>query len=328
MSRKTLEVNAHGKPTANLASSGLRGDLVGGSVQILKPQWSYDEQPKRVVRSCNLCGSQSFSTIASIDRYGYSATSQVCLRCALVFLNPVMTQAAYELFYQGVYRPLVSFYHQRRIDARTIQSEQANYAVSLKVILEPFVQKGEGRTLLDVGGSTGVVAHQIAEAFGLRAIVMDPSIKELREARELGLETRLGMLEEYDPRGERYGIVTVCQTIDHFLDIFGGLRKINSMLEEEGLLYLDIVDFKRAVQAAGSIEGAIKVDHPYYLTESSAEGFLARTGFRVVWKRASTDSLHVNFVCVKDVPDPDYLPSENSIDWLRRIISSRDKAAG
>src|SRR6478672_8137131 len=79
--------------------------------------YDYRARPKRQVEHCNLCGEGIFVTLVHVDRYGYPATAQACRACGLSFLNPVMTGEAYGEFYQGVYRPLVSAYHGRLIDA-------------------------------------------------------------------------------------------------------------------------------------------------------------------------------------------------------------------
>ena len=76
-----------------------------------------------------------------------------------MFLNPRMTAAAYGRFYDGIYRPLVSAFHGRLIDAQTIQAEQRDYAVD-RADDDPAVLRGRRacETMLDIGGSTGVVA--------------------------------------------------------------------------------------------------------------------------------------------------------------------------
>ncbi|MCP4248500.1 MAG: hypothetical protein GY778_15740, partial [bacterium] len=112
--------------------------------------YDYVGQPKWRRESCNLCGDQRFVTLTHVDRYGYPATAQGCLACGLVTLNPVMTSEAYTRFYIDVYRPLVSAYHGRLIDARTIQAEQQSYASALAELLGPRLEKWGGRSLLDV----------------------------------------------------------------------------------------------------------------------------------------------------------------------------------
>jgi hypothetical protein len=137
--------------------------------------YDYAKQPLQVRSACNLCGGERFVSVTHRDRYGYPARADGCLRCGLVFLNPVMTADAYAEFYADVYRPLVSAYHGRLIDAETIQDEQREYAAVCAELLAPHLEDRGAKTLLDVGGSTGVVAHHLKERFDLNATVIDPA---------------------------------------------------------------------------------------------------------------------------------------------------------
>src|SRR5688500_18172479 len=160
--------------------------------------FDYEAQERSRVERCNLCGGSVFTVLTHRDRYGFPATASACDRCGLVFLDPVMSARAYSRFYAGTYRPLVSAYHGRLIDARTIQSEQLEYAVDRGDLLAPYLEGCDARTLLDIGGSTGIVAHQLARRFGLTATVVDPAPLEGAEAQALGLETIEGLVEEVD----------------------------------------------------------------------------------------------------------------------------------
>src|SRR5918994_372958 len=90
--------------------------------------FDYQAQERTRVERCNLCDGSVFTVLTHRDRYGFPATAAACDRCGLVFLDPVMSARAYGRFYAGTYRPLVSAYHGRLIDARTIQNEQREYA--------------------------------------------------------------------------------------------------------------------------------------------------------------------------------------------------------
>src|SRR5678816_1981649 len=137
--------------------------------------YDYAAQPKQTVTACNLCGAGQFVILTHRDRYGYAAQAHACRQCGLVFLNPRLTAEAYARFYNGVYRPLVSAFHGRLIDARTIQDEQREYAIERADFIRPFIAGAGARTLLDIGGSTGVVAHHFVREFGLRGTLIDPA---------------------------------------------------------------------------------------------------------------------------------------------------------
>jgi 2-polyprenyl-3-methyl-5-hydroxy-6-metoxy-1,4-benzoquinol methylase len=282
--------------------------------------YDYAAQPRKEVASCNLCGGDTFVGLTHRDRYGYPASAHACSRCGLVFLNPRMTAEAYGEFYQGVYRPLVSAFHGRLIDARTIQQEQRQYAVERAALLGPFLRDGERRTLLDIGGSTGVVASHLVSAFGLRGTLIDPAPAEVEEARRLGLETITGLVEEHDFGDRRFDVVIICQTVDHLLDIAGTLTRVRQLLTAGGILFIDIVDFRAAYLRNASVEAAIKIDHPYYLTEETMTAFLRRAGFAVCRTDYAADHLHVSYVCRPAAPQPDVLPGADSVQWLLREV--------
>ena len=265
--------------------------------RIASVDFDFDGQPKHPVERCNLCGGARFVVLTHRDRYDYAAQAHGCTHCGLVFLNPLMTAEAYSRFYQGTYRPLVSAFHGRLIDAHTIQDEQRAYAAERAELLAPYLRGSGLRTMLDIGGSTGVVAHALARAFGLDAAVLDPAPLEVDEARKLGLETITALVEEYDPGPRRFDVVAMFQTVDHLLDIAGTLRRVRSLISDAGIFFVDIVDFRAAYLRNWSVEAAVKIDHPYYLTEDTIEQFLAGAGFEVLRADYAADHLHVSYVC-------------------------------
>jgi len=282
--------------------------------------YDYAAQPKQAQTSCNLCGGAGFVILTHRDRYGYPAEAHACRRCGLVFLNPRMTVEAYGRFYDGVYRPLVSAFHGRLIDARTIQAEQRDYAVERAEFIRPFITSFTPRTLLDIGGSTGVVAAHFAREFGLHGTVIDPAPLEVEHAQRLGLETITGLVEQHDFGARRFDVVIICQTVDHLLDVAGTLARVRRLLSDRGLLFIDIVDFRAAYLRNWSVEEAIKIDHPYYLAEPTMVSYLRRSGFDVLRSDYASDHLHVSYVCRPGTSAAGALPPASSVDEFLREV--------
>jgi SAM-dependent methyltransferase len=282
--------------------------------------FDYRSQPTGRIGRCNLCGWSVFVGLTHRDRYGYPAHAAGCSRCGLVFLDPMMTAEAYAEFYTRTYRPLVSAFHGRLIDACTIQQEQREYAVERGDLLAPYLSGHGFRTLLDIGGSTGVVADAFARRFDLRATVIDPAPLETVEAQALGIETIEGLVEDIDLGARRFDVVVLCQTVDHLLDVAGTLRRVRELLASGGLLFVDIVDFRAAYLRNRSVEDAVKIDHPYYLTEATMTAYLERAGFEVARADYAADHLHVSYVAHPATPRPDALPSSESVRELWREV--------
>jgi ubiquinone/menaquinone biosynthesis C-methylase UbiE len=282
--------------------------------------YDYAAQPCDLVMTCNLCGGNVLVTITQRDRYGYPAHASACARCGLVFLNPRMTAAGYGRFYDGVYRPLVSAFHGRLIDARTIQAEQRDYAADRAEFARPFLSRAGLSTMLDIGGSTGVVAACFAQAFGLTGTLIDPAPLEVEEARALGLETMTGLVEEFDFGGRQFDLVLICQTVDHLLDVAGTLKRVRELLTPNGYLFIDIVDFRAAYLRNWSVEDATKIDHPYYLTQDTMTAYLRRTGFESMRAAYAADHLHVSYLCRPTQAVPQALPDPASVaEFFREI---------
>lgn len=263
--------------------------------------YAYESREQELVGTCNLCGSEDLVEAAREDRYGFPATLRVCTRCGLGFLSPRMTAAEYADFYAHTYRPLVSAYHGRLIDAATVQAEQREYSAALTGFLGRELPGPPG-SIIDVGGSTGVVGGVLGEAFGADVTVLDPSPEELEVARGAGMETIAGFAEDYDPGERTWDLVLLCQTIDHLLDVSSTLAALRIMLADEGRAFVDILDFALAIDRNG-LEGAVKIDHPFSLTYETALGFFDKAGLEVTAERLSDDG-HWGFVLAPGEPRP------------------------
>jgi len=281
--------------------------------RLLTVGYDYDARERRPVGPCNLCGAHARSCVTERDRYGLPVRAVRCDRCSLVFLDPMLTPAEYADFYERWYRPLVSAFHGRRIDATTLPDDQRRYAASLVDWLAPLLGAAPPKRLLDVGGSTGIVAVALRDHFGLQATVLDPSPDELTVAAGAGLRTAAGFVEDFTPApGERYDLITVCQTADHLLDLLGTLTHLRGLLSPEGRLFIDIVDFLAVARRHGQLQTAIKLDHPYSLSDATLRCFLARAGLSVEATRPAAED-HIAYLCRPGATDPDALPAPEVI---------------
>lgn len=267
--------------------------------------WDRATRQVEPVPTCNLCGGERHVEVSRTDRYGYPQRFVVCARCGLGFLSPRLTAAEYGAFYRDVYRPLVSAYHGRRIDAETVQEEQREYAAELVAFLRGALPAAPA-SVLDVGGSTGVVAAAMRDAFGGEATVLDPAPDELEVAAAQGLETIAGFAEDADYGGRAFDLVLLCQTIDHLLDIRSTLSAIRAVMSPTGRAFVDVLDVAFMTRRRGSIEGAVKVDHPYYLTRATALAAFRQAGLAPTAERMSGDG-HWGFVLAPTEPaEPDW----------------------
>lgn len=249
---------------------------------------------------CNWCGSRQVTKIEEYDRYGFNNPASLCQKCELVFLNKPIDNVDIGYFYSNWYRPLVSAYHNRVIDHKTIQEEQRVYGEYLKEKLKEnsvnSIQK-----CLDIGGSTGVVLDIIRkENPQMSGTILDPAPDELNEAASHGFEIVNGTLENLLPEKlDGFDLILMCQTIDHLTDLKVAMNKIDCLLKRNsGLLYFDILEFQRNIDKNG-VCGSLKIDHPYYFTEIFVDKMLAEIDINVIAKWELYDKIHVGYLCQK-----------------------------
>lgn len=243
--------------------------------------FDYAERKTERVRSCNLCGSTKSVAVTQRDRYGFPATMRMCIRCGLGFLSPRMTRSEYSAFYASVYRPLTNAFRGKEFDAQRLQRSQRQYAEKVAGFLASALPRAP-RSILDVGGSTGVAAAAVGARFGAPATVLDPSPDELQTAAAAGLETISSLAEDFEPRGRRWDLVMLCQAIDHLLDVTATLESLRRVVAPGGHAFVDFQDVMHVARRRKSVEAAVKIDHPYYLTHETMRGFFDRVGFEPV----------------------------------------------
>lgn len=253
------------------------------------------------VDCCNLCGGRLFVRIGRRDRYGLDVKTVLCDRCGLVFLDPRPTAMAYAEFYRRWYRPLTRAWSDSEHDPKARSTGQHAYAEALDRELLGAHIASHHRRILDLGSSSGEVALRFRDRYGLEAVCVDPSPAEIDEARAHDLEAVCASAEDFDPGDRRFDIVLICQAVDHLLDPARVLRRAHEWLSEDGLLFLDPLDFEAMYTRVGYLRGALKIDHPYYFTRQTMDLFLARAGFQPLVIDASS-GFHLRYVCRKVQP--------------------------
>lgn len=241
--------------------------------------------PRARLDACDLCDGRVFRTVARSDRYGFPNTYDLCESCGLVFQNPRPSREGYTSFYERIYRPLVSAYQGRVINAETMQADQHRYAAWLTDFLHPHVtgvQHG-----VDLGGSTGIIASTVRQALGGEWLVVDPSPDEVAVATRQGLSAEVGVAETWDPGGRRFDLILICRSIDHCLSVTTALTRAREALHPDGLLFVDVVDFGSLATIRPDYRKCLKVDHPFYLSDETMRAYFAKVGFDIVASDAS-----------------------------------------
>jgi SAM-dependent methyltransferase len=273
-----------------------------------------------------MCGSAKNVVISERDRYGLPLRTALCTECGLVYLVDRFGSAGYNRFYRdGMYREVSSSFLGTRHSIAQIQANQADYARRLATTLEGYLQPSPGASLVDIGGSAGIVALEFKRRFGLRAVVLDPSDEEAAASRQVGIEAVTGSVEDWST-DEKFDVVLLCRSVEHFFDLRTALQKIRQLLAPGGLFYCDIADFMELCRLSGPPETITKIDHCYWLSHETAPGIFRAAGFEVVSTNIVFGSGQIGFLmqACEPVPVSPYAPAwvEERIRRLLEIESA------
>lgn len=186
------------------------------------------------MRNCPNCSSNIHSIIIT---EGVLKIAR-CRSCGLVYLlNPPEEKEIYEDYYsvefgKEDYSHESEFGHLREI-----------YAINRQRVNKLKSVSGSGKSLLDIGCGTGLFMKTASES-GFETYGIDISNNALRFAREeFGLNAEKKSVKELITEGKSFDIITLWHVLEHFLNPVKELKLIRELLNEKGLLIIEVPNF-------------------------------------------------------------------------------------
>ncbi|MCX6344496.1 MAG: class I SAM-dependent methyltransferase [Armatimonadetes bacterium] len=216
-------------------------------------------------RICNVCGSEQLSLLA--NKNGHSVFQ--CKSCGLAFTHPQPESIVeqYDSSYFDLYRCRRAF-RLKRADARLR---------AIELIREP------GR-ILDIGCSLGYFV-EAANARGWQGAGIEISPYASEEARQLGLDVRMGVLEDADYPDASFDCVTMWDVIEHVSDPTKHMIEVSRILADDALIVIGTPNLGhvRFKMKRGKWRHLKPAEHIFYFQKSSISALLKKTGFDVVY---------------------------------------------
>lgn len=108
------------------------------------------------------------------------------------------------------------------------------------VILQSIREERRGKSILDVGASTGYLAERLAqEGYEVTAVEKDPAVA--RDLEQAGFRVLIADVE--DPSfhlSEAFDIVILGDVLEHLVDPWAALRRFVSVLKDDGLMIISL----------------------------------------------------------------------------------------
>ncbi|MEM8669852.1 MAG: class I SAM-dependent methyltransferase [Planctomycetota bacterium] len=279
----------------------------------------YRKVPKESV-ACNICGSRKVRKVGIGDRYGMGLRTVLCAGCGLIYVNPRPTRAAMDDFYERHYR---SFYESVEFPTKTYIAEGV-FGTRASGMVGMIYDRGnlsDAPRVLDVGCSEGSGLRAVRERWPhsqRQGIEPSPSFGAFaREYASADIFT--GSLDEFMshrlPSEPLYDLVIASHVLEHMVDPRRELGVIRDLLNNEGLLYLEVPN---VVHPAGAGGGQYHLAHLFLFVPQTLENLLAVCGYEWIAARhdGCADPWAMAYLCRKAPPRAPKFLKRNTVDAI------------
>tara|TARA_Y100000310_G_scaffold169635_1_gene169822 strand:- start:3303 stop:4283 length:981 start_codon:yes stop_codon:yes gene_type:complete len=264
---------------------------------------------------CALCNSSDSEIVCkeSIqkDNTVRNLDNVVCLRCGLVYNNPMPSDSDLREYYtgghvkdhalvDGGFRSLISKLKQRK----SKQSERkARETISF---IEPFVSRNS--SVLDIGCGVGAYISRLQKYIGCNVFGVEPDEISARAAQEYyGLHRVYNMFfgEYLNIAKEKFDVIVLRHVFEHLKNPNQEIKRIKSLLKEDGFLYLVVPNAYDFLESR-PLKRVLEFGHIFSYTPYAISQILLKHGLKVV--KYAHDYIHHQQMIITRI--------ENNIDAI------------
>lgn len=229
--------------------------------------------------NCNLCGSSQQKVLVTKGKFKVVK----CLGCGLTYTNPREAEKKNLNLYSGKYFHIQDFNDKNIRGYRSYEKDKKfhkQYFVEKLKLIENL--KGSAR-ILDIGCALGFFLEVAKEnGFSPYGIDISPYAVSYASKKFMG-RVFCKRIEEAGFKKNYFDAVTLFQTIEHFDNPLGSLKKINTLLKKGGLVILATPDhnsFMRKILGSHWFEYKLD-EHLFFFDKSSILNLFEKTGFKL-----------------------------------------------
>lgn len=240
---------------------------------------------------CNLCGSDNYEILSEKGTDGLALRSVICKKCALIYINPRMTKEGYGKYYEAEYRDkTINGENVNDFSCEQLFESTINHGKKLGELIQPFIPPiGD---ILEVGSGVGAVLTGMKSVLKRNIVGIEPSGQEAAYAESRGVPTHHSLMEDYNDQSKKYAAIVTTQALNHFLDPKYFFTFAYNQLQDDGIIVVEVMNFRQQLKKAGKYENAVKIDHVYMFTPEVLSEFVRSAGFDIVYQDSDEETVH------------------------------------
>lgn len=249
-------------------------------------------------RPCPICScsektslySQDFNNrdLSLIENYDVVA----CKNCGFTYADNVPSQADSNNYYAEM-----SKYEFNYKDGIASKDHTDHYKKVVNFLI-PHINDNNAK-ILDIGCSTG----GLLSIFKLKGYSnlsgIDPSALCVKTAREsYKIEATVNNISSFDT-DEKFDLIILSAVLEHLCDLGRSMQKIQSLLKDQGLLFIEVPDAERFDSYVSAPFQQFSVEHINYFSQYSMRNLLSKFSFEVI--KIQPDENRSNLVADPDI---------------------------
>jgi SAM-dependent methyltransferase len=232
----------------------------------------------------------------------------VCSRCGLAYADNIPAQEEFNTYYA-----LMSKY-EFDYNAGVVAQDYIAQYTKIVDFISPHIKSPDAR-ILDIGCSTGALLS-VFKSRGYRNLLgLDPSSSCVEVATRLyGVPAVAGDISGF--RGEgTYDLIILSAVLEHLVDFEYSMKKIQSLLSDNGLLFIEVPDVERFQDFVSAPFQQFSVEHINYFSRFSISNLLSAYSFNALEMQQNESILNMT-------TDPDlFVLSKKSSNSPQPVIS-------
>ena len=199
----------------------------------------------------------------------------VCDSCGFVYADNIPSQSEFDSYYAAMSR--YEFSHNDGIFSKSY----IDHARGIIDFLIPHISNKKAR-ILDIGCSTGCLLSLFKERGYSNLIGVDPSPSCAETViKRYGIETVASTISTFEPN-ESFDVIILSAVVEHLVDLDSSIQKVISMLNPNGLLFIEIPDAERFDTYIFTPFQQFSIEHINYFTQHSITNLLSKFSFEII----------------------------------------------
>lgn len=225
-------------------------------------------------KSCNICGSESFSIFFTSRNYLKKLRIVKCNDCNIKYQNPQLSNNGLIIYYKYVYR--FDYIFRSRDNLFKREQRRGNYII--KYLIQNNISLNE-KKIFEIGTGCGGIINQFKIQYNAQVEGIDLDEKTIKYGKHKDLNLKLSNLESYIVN-TKFDIIILSHIIEHISDLNIFLKSLNKLSHTKTIFYIEVPGLQN--QKVVDRNYSIQPGHLFYFDQASLYQILSNNNLRVI----------------------------------------------